>query len=125
MRLFPALMTILLLVTSFWVVAEDVPEPPRQMLIEKMLDLPEIKAKVSLTKVIFPKGYKTLPHAHEGSGPRYVVKGRVKIEEEGQVQEYGPGQVFWESGQTMTAENISDGEAEIIIFEVTPKKKSP
>ena len=50
-----------------------------------------------------------------------MVKGRVKIEEGGMVQEYGPGQVFWESGQVMTAENVSDGEAELIIFEVVPQ----
>jgi hypothetical protein len=54
-----------------------------------------------------------------------VVKGRVKIEEAGQTAEYGPGQVFWETGGVMTAENISEGEAELIIFEVSPRKAAP
>jgi quercetin dioxygenase-like cupin family protein len=73
-------------------------------------------------RIILPRGFKTPQHLHEGPGPRYVVKGRVKIEEGGQVQEYGPGQVFWESGAIMTAENLSEGEAELIVFEIVPHK---
>ena len=97
------------------------PMPPKQALLEKTVDLKSGKLDTKVFRILLPKGFKTPEHVHEGPGPRYVVKGRVKIEEGGMVQEYGPGQVFWESGQVMTAENVSDGEAELIIFEVVPK----
>ncbi|MGX2040986.1 cupin domain-containing protein [Methylocaldum sp. MU1018] len=101
---------------------EEPKMPPRQVLLEKMVELPSNKVNARTVRIIFPEGYKTPLHTHEGPGPRYVVKGKIKIEEGGQVREYGPGEVFWESGQWMTAENVGQGEAEIIIFELaTPK----
>ena len=99
------------------------PMPPKQVLLEKALDLQSGKIDSRVLRIALPKGYKTPQHLHEGGGPRYVVKGRVRIEEGGQVQEYGPGQVFWETGAIMTAENISDGEAELIIFEIVPRQE--
>jgi quercetin dioxygenase-like cupin family protein len=51
-----------------------------------------------------------------------VLKGRVKIEEGGQTREYGPGEVFWESGQWMTAENVGEGDAEVVIVELAAPK---
>lgn len=99
------------------------PMPPKQALLEKALDLQSAKLDTRVFRIVLPKGYKTPQHLHEGPGPRYVVKGRVKIEENGQVQEYGPGQVFWETGAVMTAENMSDGEAELIIFEIVPHRE--
>ena len=101
------------------------PMPPKQTLLEKSVDLKTGKIDTKVFRIVFPKGFKTPAHVHEGPGPRYVVKGRVKIEEAGQTAEYGPGQVFWETGGVMTAENISEGEAELIIFEVTPRKLAP
>lgn len=91
--------------------------PSRQILLEQQMDI-AAKTDVRVFRVIFPKGYKTPEHQHEGAGPRYVLKGRIKITDNGQTREYGPGQVFWESGQPMIAENISDGEAEMVVFEV-------
>lgn len=99
------------------------PMPPKQVLLQKSLDLKSGKVDASVYRVVFPRGFKTPEHAHLGSGPRYVVKGRVRVVDSTQAQEYGPGQVFWETGETMTAENISDGEAELIIFEIAPIKK--
>lgn len=99
------------------------PMPPKQVLLENSVALSSGKFDTKVFRIVFPKGFKTPQHVHEGPGPRYVVKGRVRIEEGGQVNEYGPGQVFWESGAVMTAENVSDGEAELIIFEVIPHKE--
>lgn len=99
------------------------PMPPKQILLENPVELNSGKLDTRVIRIAFPKGFKTPQHVHEGPGPRYVVKGRVRIEEGGQVSEYGPGQVFWESGAVMTAENVSDGEAELIIFEVIPHKE--
>lgn len=126
--------TCLFAALAFPVLAEDSPSaslsspapmPPRQMLLEQQMDI-ATKANVKVYKVNFPKGFKTPEHGHEGAGPRYVLKGRIKVTENGQAQEYGPGQVFWESGQMMTAENISDGEAEMLVFEViSPQAAAP
>jgi quercetin dioxygenase-like cupin family protein len=103
-------------------VAEEPQMPPRKVLLEKAVDFPANKLNTRVIKVIFPQGYKTPLHTHEGPGPRYVVKGRVRIEESGQSHEYGPGEVFWETGQWMTAENVGEGEAELVIVELaTPK----
>lgn len=101
--------------------AEETPPPqmpPKQTLLEKSVELSSNKLKTQVFRIVLPKGFKTPQHIHDGPGPRYVVKGRVKVEEGGQTQEYGPGQVFWESGAVMTAENVSDGEAELLIFEI-------
>ncbi|MEY4195200.1 MAG: hypothetical protein RLZZ226_1568 [Pseudomonadota bacterium] len=98
--------------------AEEAKMPPRQILLEKAAELPTNQVNARIIRVIFPQGYKTPLHTHEGPGPRYVLRGRVRIEEGGQTQEYGPGEVFWESGQWMTAENVSEGEAEMLIFEM-------
>jgi quercetin dioxygenase-like cupin family protein len=105
--------------------AQPAPMPPKQTLLEQPIDLNTSKIQASVFRLTLPKGFKTPQHVHDGPGPRYVVKGRVKIEEAGQTAEYGPGQVFWETGGVMTAENISEGEAELIIFEVSPRKAVP
>jgi quercetin dioxygenase-like cupin family protein len=102
--------------------AEEANMPPRQVLFEKPLDLASNKVNTRVIRVTFPKGYKTPLHTHEGPGPRYVLKGKVKIEEGGQTHEYGPGEVFWESGQWMTAENVGDGDAEMVIVELAAPK---
>ncbi len=118
--LFPA---VLLSIPMFVVVAEEVVMPPKQTLLEKSLELSSNKIDARVFRISLPKGFRTPQHVHDGPGPRYVVKGRVKIEEAGKTQEYGPGQVFWETGEVMTAENVSEGEAELVIFEVAPQKQ--
>ena len=114
-----------MLTIAFWATAafaEEINMPPRQILLEKTVEVPANKVNARVVRVIFPKGYKTPLHTHEGPGPRYVLRGRVKIEEGGQAREYGPGEVFWESGQWMTAENISEGDAEVLIVELGAPK---
>ena len=118
--LFPA---VLLSIPMFAVVAEEVVMPPKQILLEKSLELSSNKIDARVFRISLPKGFRTPQHVHDGPGPRYVVKGRVKIEEAGKTQEYGPGQVFWETGEVMTAENVSEGEAELVIFEIAPQKQ--
>lgn len=113
------------LLAALWGTAAFAEEPapaPRQVLLEKTVDAPAGKINTRVIRVSFPKGYKTPLHTHEGPGPRYVLNGRVKIEESGQSHEYGPGEVFWETGQWMTAENIGEGPAELIILELGAPK---
>jgi quercetin dioxygenase-like cupin family protein len=94
----------------------------RELLLKKQVSLPAKEIETNVIRVQFPKGYKTPLHTHEGLGPRYVLKGKLKIEEGGESKVYGAGEVFWETGAEMTVENIGKGEAEIIIFEMTSAK---
>lgn len=103
-------------------IAEETPMPPRQILLEKTTELPANPINAKIIRVSFPRGFKTPLHTHEGPGPRYIVQGKVRIDEGGQVNTYGPGEVFWESGQWMTAENVGDEEAVMIIFELAKPK---
>jgi len=109
--------------------AQEPSMPPRQILLEKAVELPSNQFNAKVIRVTFPKGFKTPLHTHEGPGPRYVLKGKIRIEEGGQINTYGSGEVFWETGQWMTAENVSDEEAVMIIFELAkptpPTKSSP
>ncbi|MGI9212570.1 MAG: cupin domain-containing protein [Methylococcaceae bacterium] len=122
MKLLASVLTTGLASATLWinsaVLADEVKMPPRQILLEKATELPANQITARVIRVVFPQGYKTPLHTHEGPGPRYVLRGRIKVEESGQVQEYGPGEVFWETGQWMTVENISEGEAEMVIFEL-------
>lgn len=94
----------------------------RQQLLKKRLSLPSKEVETHVIRVQFPKGYKTPMHTHEGPGPRYVLSGQLKVEDGGESHIYGPGEVFWETGAEMTVENVSPGEAEMIIFEMVPAK---
>ena len=102
--------------------AEEPPLPPRQIMLEKPMELPANKLNARVSKVVLPRGYKTPLHTHDGPGPRYVVRGKVKIDEGGQVREYGPGQVYLETGQWVSAENVGDGEAEVLMIELAVPK---
>lgn len=70
--------------------------------------------------LVLPPGFKTPEHTHPGPGPRFVIKGQMEIIEGGETGVFNAGEVFWESGILMTAENLSDQEAEVIIFEMLP-----
>jgi quercetin dioxygenase-like cupin family protein len=105
--------------------AEGATMAPRQLLLKKSVALPSSTVETRVIRVQFPSGYKTPLHTHEGPGPRYVLKGKLRIEDAGQSQVYGPGDVFWETGAAMTVENISGGDAQIVIFELAPSKEAP
>ena len=98
------------------------PGASRQVLLKKAVSLPSNEVQTNLIRVHFPPGYKTPLHTHEGQGPRYVLKGRLRVEDAGESHVYGQGDVFWETGQAMTVENIGGSDAEIVIFELAPVK---
>jgi quercetin dioxygenase-like cupin family protein len=94
----------------------------RTLLLEKKLELPSPSINAKMIRVAFPYGFKTPTHTHEGPGPRYVVKGSLKVIESGKVATYSAGDVFWETGELMSVENVGDAAAELIIFELAPGK---
>ncbi|MBD9356572.1 cupin domain-containing protein [Methylomonas albis] len=94
----------------------------RELLLKKPISLAAKEVDAHVIRVRFPKGFKTPSHTHEGPGPRYVVKGKLKVEDDGQINVYSQGEVFWETGAEMTVENVGKGEAEIIIFELATAK---
>ncbi|WP_432740685.1 cupin domain-containing protein [Methylobacter sp. G7] len=96
--------------------------PDRTVLLEKKLELPSPNIDAKIIRVAFPLGFKTPWHTHQGPGPRYVVKGTLKVVEHGKTATYSAGEVFWETGELMSVENVGDDTAELIIFELAPVK---
>lgn len=94
----------------------------RSVLLEKKLELASPNINTKVIRIAFPPAFKTPWHTHEGPGPRYVVKGSLKVVEHGKATTYSAGQVFWETGELMSVENVGDDVAELIIFELAPDK---
>ncbi|MEI6146718.1 MAG: cupin domain-containing protein [Methylococcales bacterium] len=94
----------------------------RTILLENKVELPSNNVNAKIIRVTFPFAFKTPLHTHEGPGPRYVVKGKFKVIEGGKTNIYSVGDVFWESGDLMSVENVGDDTAELIIFELAPNK---
>jgi quercetin dioxygenase-like cupin family protein len=94
----------------------------QEVLLEKIVELPSKNVNVKVRHVTFPAGFKTPEHTHKGPGPRYILRGKLQVIEGGVTKTYGPGEAFWESGIPMTAENVGDEEAEIVIIELLPVK---
>jgi quercetin dioxygenase-like cupin family protein len=97
----------------------------RENLLKKRVTLSSKEIDTQVIRVRFPKAYKTPLHTHEGPGPRYVLKGKLKVEDSHQSSVYVAGEVFWETGEAMTIENVGKGEAEIVIFEMLPIQPHP
>jgi quercetin dioxygenase-like cupin family protein len=117
--------TAALLLPLFFVVEEvsaDDAKPGliRTTLMENAVELPGKSVNAKVIRVTFPPAFKTPWHTHEGPGPRYVVKGKLKVTEDGKVGTYSVGEVFWESGKLMAVENVGAETAELIIFELAP-----
>jgi len=102
--------------------AQEKPVLNRTVLLEKKLELPTPNINTKVIRVAFPFGFKTPWHTHEGPGPRYVVKGTLKVVEHGKATTYSAGEVFWETGDLMSVENVGDDVAELIIFELAQDK---
>lgn len=92
----------------------------RKTLLQQDVTLPSPDVNVQVIKVSFPSGAKTPRHTHEGPGPRYVLKGTLQVVEGDKTGIYSQGEVFWESGQSMTVENIGGEPAELVIFQMGP-----
>ncbi|EIC30529.1 MULTISPECIES: cupin domain-containing protein [Methylomicrobium] len=90
----------------------------RTVLLQQQVTLPSPNVNGRVIRVNFPVGFKTPRHTHEGQGPRYVVKGTLQVVEGDKTGIYSAGEVFWETGQSMTVENIGGEPAELIIFEM-------
>ncbi len=121
--IFKLFLTTLLFLGSFqFSLAQEKTGLNRTLLLEKKLQLPNPNIHAKMIRVEFPFGYKTPWHTHEGPGPRYVVKGSLKVVDNGKTTLYSAGEVFWETGALMTVENEGDDKAELIIFELAPDK---
>ena len=102
--------------------AQEKPTLNRALLLENKVELPSKDVNAKVIRVTFPPAFKTPWHTHEGPGPRYVVKGKLKVVEGGKTNTYSAGDVFWESGNLMSVENMGENSAELIIFELAPGK---
>lgn len=100
--------------------AQERTEPSITVLLEKAVELPSNQINVRVTRGTMPVGHKTGVHTHKGPGARYVLKGMVEIVEGGEAHTYAAGEVYWESGIAMTAENVGDEEVELLIVELLP-----
>jgi quercetin dioxygenase-like cupin family protein len=49
-------------------------------------------------RVDFPPGGIAYRHTHPGPGIRYLLHGSIRIESEGETDDYGPGEPWFESG---------------------------
>ena len=99
---------------------EEALKSTSDVLLEHTTELASNQVHVKVRHVTFAVGFKTPEHTHIGPGARYVLKGEVEVSEAGEVQTVHAGEVFWETGALMTAENVGDGEAEVIIVELLP-----
>ena len=110
----------LLLINVYAVSAEEKSALNRSTLLSNKIELPSKNIDAKVIRVTIPPAFKTPWHTHEGPGPRYVVKGKLKVVEGGKTNTYSAGDVFWESGHLMSVENIGEDSAELIIFELAP-----
>ena len=117
-----AMLTALYLGNIPAALAQEKPGLNRTILLEKKLELPSPNIDAKVIRVAFPFGFKPPWHTHEGPGPRYVVKGSLKVVENGKATTYSAGEVFWETGELMSVENVGDDAAELIIFELAQDK---
>ena len=115
-------LTSLLFIHIKTVSAQENPTFNRTILLENKVELPSNNVNTKVIRVIFPPAFKTPWHTHEGPGPRYVVKGKLKVVEDGKTHTYAIGDVFWETGHLMSVENIGEDSAELIIFELISEK---
>lgn len=118
---FPALIAAACLSFASAALAESA--PPRETLLAKPVTLPSASVNAKVVKVKFPPGYRTPLHTHEGPGPRYVLKGKVTVEDHGKSFTFKAGETFWETGEEMAVANTGTEEAEMLIFEMAPGKK--
>jgi quercetin dioxygenase-like cupin family protein len=115
-----AIFTTVFFINTQTILAREKPTLNRTVLLENKVDLPSKNINAKMIRVTFPIAFKTPQHTHEGPGPRYVVKGKLKVVEGDKANTYSAGEVFWESGNLMAVENIGETTAVLIIFELAP-----
>lgn len=119
---FVLLVVLVMCLGSLPLTAQAQGKVPQKVLFEKVVELPSKNVNVKIRHVTFPVGFKTPEHTHEGPGPRYILQSKLEVIEGGVTGTYGAGEVFWESGIPMTAENVGGEEATFIIIELLPVK---
>ena len=60
----------------------------KAVLLENKVELPSKSVNAKVIRVTLPPAFKTPWHTHEGAGPRYVVKGKLKVVEGGKTDTY-------------------------------------
>ncbi|BCX80969.1 hypothetical protein MIT9_P0547 [Methylomarinovum caldicuralii] len=109
----------LLIATTAWAAGM----PQRDVLLARPVTLPDTHIVTRVIRVTFPPGFRTPEHIHKGPGPRYVLSGEIRIIDKEGTKIYRQGQVFWETGKPMVAENAA-GETVLLIFEMAPEKQA-
>ena len=98
-------------------------KPSREVLIDRPVEIPDKNFNILVRTIEWPVGYKSKPHQHKGPGPRYVLSGTVRIDDQGKIGVYNAGDSFWhDGGFEHTAENIADTPTKVLIVELLPKK---
>lgn len=73
-------------------------------------------------RVGFPKGGIAYTHIHQGPGIRYCLEGGIRIESEGRVSAYGPGEAWFENGSSpVLAPTSPDAETSFVRCFVLPR----
>lgn len=73
-------------------------------------------------RVSFPKGGIAYTHVHQGPGIRHCLEGGIKIESEGRVHSYGPGDAWFEVGSSpVLAPTSPDHETSFVRCFVLPR----
>jgi len=73
-------------------------------------------------RVSFPKAGIAYTHIHQGPGIRYCLEGGIRIESEGQVHSYGPGEAWFENGSSpVLAPTSPDAETTFVRCFILPR----
>lgn len=73
-------------------------------------------------RVSFLKGGIAYTHIHQGPGIRYCLEGGIRIETEGHVDTYGPGEAWFESGSSpVLAPTSPDAETSFVRCFILPR----
>lgn len=73
-------------------------------------------------RVGFPKGGIAYTHIHQGPGIRYCLEGGIRIESEGHVSGYGPGEAWFENGSSpVLAPTSSETETSFVRCFILPR----
>jgi hypothetical protein len=73
-------------------------------------------------RVSFPKGGIAYTHVHQGPGIRYCLEGSIRIESEGHISSYAPGEAWFEVGSSpVLAPTSPDTETSFVRCFILPR----